>query len=298
MGPIEIEGQPVVEGPSAPRAETLSVAPDYLEVMGLRVTNGRSLQPQDRRGGELVALVTDDFASRYVPGQSPLGRRFRSRAKTPGPWRTIVGTVPSIGNPAGIDREYNAAVIVPFDQRPSRRVELVVAAVAGADAPTGAVRRAVARIDPALVIDRFTTVKDRYAERTWPVRVFGGLFSAFGVIAMLLASAGLYAVMAFAVRRRTAEIGIRMALGADRSRVLWMMVRNGMSMVAVGLALGAGLGFLLSSQLTQLLSRVSPWDMPVVLTTALVLVVSGLAASAVPARSAAAVDPLVALRSD
>src|SRR6185436_10835724 len=153
-------------------------------------------------------------------------------------------------------------------------------------------------IDQSIVIDRFTTVKGRYDERTWPIRVFGGLFSAFGIAAMLLASAGLYGVMAFAVRRRTSEIGIRMALGADKSRILRMILRQGMFLLGIGVALGAGLGFLLGAQLTQLLFNVQPFDLPVLLTTLLVLVASGLAASIVPARRASAVDPLEALRTE
>jgi predicted permease len=293
MDVIEVEGQP-------DSAQIVSVAPDYLDVMGLQITSGRGIRPEDRNGAELIAIVTDDFAARYFPGDSPIGRRFRigRSGKTPPPWRTIVGTLPPIGNPAGSDRIHHSAAIVPFDQRPSRRVELIVAGVAGADVPTGAVRRAVAEIDQTLVIDRFTTVQARYDERTWPIRAFGGLFSAFGVTAMLLASAGLYGVMAFAVRCRTAEIGIRMALGANRARILRMVVRQGMVMLGIGVALGAGLGFLLSSQLTQLLVNVQPWDLPVVLTTFAVLAAAGLTASFVPARRAAAVDPLVALRSD
>ena len=300
MGSIEIEGQPLVEGSSEPRANTLAVAPNYLDVMGLRVTSGRGIRPEDRNGADLVALVSDDFAARYFPGESPIGRRFRARRSsgTPAPWRTIVGTVPPLGNPAAIERDHNAAAFLPFDQRPFRYLEIVVAGPGEAEAPAGAIRRAVADLDPTIVIDRFTTVKGRYDERTWPVRVFGGLFSAFGIAAMLLASAGLYGVMAFAVRRRTAEIGIRMALGADKSRILRMVLRQGMVLLAIGLVLGAGLGILLGAQLTQLLFKVEPFDVSVALTTLLVLVASGLAASIVPARRAAAVDPLVALRTE
>ena len=300
MGNIEIDGQPVVEGPGAQRADILAVEPNYLDVMGLRVTSGRGIRVEDRAVADLVALVSDDFAARYFPGESPIGRRFRSRRSsgTPAPWRTIVGTIPALGNPAARERDHNATAFLPFDQRPFRYPEMVVAGPGDAQAPVGAIRRAVAEIDRTIAIDRFTTVKGRYDERTWPIRAFGGLFSAFGIAAMLLASAGLYGVMAFTVRRRTAEIGIRMALGADRARILRMVVRQGMVLLGIGLVLGAGLGLFLSTQLTQLLFNVQPWDAPVMLTTFLVLVASGLAASVVPARRAAAVDPLIALRTE
>jgi predicted permease len=297
---IDIDGQAAVDGPEAQRSDILAVAPNYLDVMELRVTSGRAIRQEDRSGADLVALVSDDFAARYFPGQSPIGQRFRGRQDggTPQPWLTIIGTTVAIGNPAARQRDTNATAIVPFDQRLSRRPEMVVAGPGDTPAPAGAIRRAVADIDPTVVIDRFTTMKGRYDERTWPIRVFGGLFSAFGIAAMLLASAGLYGVMAFAVRRRTSEIGVRMALGADPARILRMVVRQGMVLLAIGLMLGAGLGFLLGAQLTQLLFKVEPFDVTVVLTTSLVLVVSGLAASIVPARRAAAVDPLVALRTE
>lgn len=295
---LTIEGQPILEGPDAQRAEILRVSPDYLAVMGLRITSGRAFGPQDRRGSDLVAIVSDDFAARYFPNESPIGRKFRIRStsETPRPWQTIIGTFPAIGNPARRDRDANAAAIVPLEQQPSRMLEMVVAGVGNAEAPAAAIRKAVAELGQTLVVDKFTTIAARYEERTWPVRVFGGLFSAFGIAAMLLASAGLYGVMAFAVRRRTAEIGIRMALGADGRRILRMIVRQGMTLLGIGLAVGGGLGLLLSTQLTQLLFKVEPWDVSVFVTTFLVIVASGLAASLVPARRAAAIDPLVALR--
>ena len=298
---IEIDGQPLPAEPSLqPRSEILMVAPNYFDVMRLPVSTGRGLRPSDRGGSDLVALVSQDFAARYFPNESPIGRRFRigrSRKVVP-PWRTIVGVVPPLGNVAGSSRDFNATAIVPLDQRLTRYLDIVVAGDADGLVPANAVRRAVAAIDDRIVVDRVTTVEGRYEERIWPYRVFGGLFSAFGIAAMLLASAGLYGVMAFAVRRRTTEIGIRMALGADQPRILRMVLGQGAVLLAIGVALGAGLGFLLSAQLTQLLYNVQPWDAPVLFSTFIVLVASGLAALLVPARRAAAVDPLVALRTE
>jgi hypothetical protein len=270
--------------------------------MGLPIVSGRGLQPSDRRGGELVALVSEDFAARYFPGESAIGRRFRFGTtrppSPPPPWRTIVGTVPRLGALSTSTRELSAAAILPLDQRPIRYLELVVAGAGQTAVPAATVRRAVADIDDSIVVDRVMTVDEQYAERVWPFRVFGGLFSAFGLAALLLASAGLYGVMAFAVRRRTAEIGIRMALGADEPRILRMILRQGMVLLAIGLVLGAGLGLAVSTQLTQLLYNVQPWDPSVLLTALAVLTLSGVTASLVPARRAAAVDPLVALRAE
>jgi len=310
MESIEIDGQPkpMEAGSSDPaRSEILAVAPNYLNVMQLPVTTGRGLLQSDRAGSELVALVSADFVARYfsnVPNDSPIGKRFRIGRVRPGspppPWRTIVGTIPALANLSGNTREYEAVAMVPLGQRLTRVVDMVVASANEKDTGAAAytLRRLVADIDDTIVVDRLTTVAGRYEERVWVYRAFGGLFSAFGVAALLLASAGLYGVMAFAVRRRTAEIGIRMALGADRSRIRRMILRQGVVLLASGVALGAGLGALLSTQLTQLFYKVKPFDPPVLLLTCGVLVAAGLAASLIPARYAARMDPLLALRNE
>jgi putative ABC transport system permease protein len=303
MGPIEIEGQPVTSTDqfAEPRAETLYVGHEYFTVMRLSVSRGRPLGPADRNGTDLVAVVSEDFVTRYFPGQDPIGRRVRfgRNPKTPPPWRTIVGVVPALGNLSNNSRAHNATALVPLDQSPQRSVDVVVASPGDPMAAAYAVRQAVAGVDDLkIAVERVNTVKGRYDERVWGYRVFGGLFSAFGVAALLLASAGLYGVMAFAVRRRTAEIGIRMALGADGGRILGMVLRQGAMMVLIGIVIGAGLGYVLSLQLTQLLFNVRPWDTVVFMTALAVLAGSGFLASFVPARRAAAVDPLVALRQE
>ena len=306
---IEIDGQPLpADQKLDPRSEIIAVAPNYFSVMQLAVTSGRGLLPSDRAGSELVAVVTADFVARYFPTESPIGKRFRVGRARPGaappPWRTIVGTIPAIAGLSGSTPEYEALAMVPLDQQPSRIVDIVVAGAGGGGTKkdTGAsalaLRRLVADTDDTIVAYRLTTVAGRFDERVWVYRAFGGLFSAFGVAALLLASAGLYGVMAFAVRRRTAEIGIRMALGADQSRIRRMILRQGVGMLAIGVVLGAGLGALLSTQLTQLFYKVRPMD-PAVLTITLgVLVAAGLVAALIPARYAARVEPLVALRGE
>jgi putative ABC transport system permease protein len=300
---IEVDGQPLpADSRSQPRSEVIAVADNYLQVMQLAVTSGRGLLPSDRHGNDLVAVVSDDFAVRYFPQASPLGQRIRigraAKGAPPPPWRTIVGTIPRIGNLSGQTRPYAAVALVPFDQRPGRAVDVIVAGTSGHIVSGLDLRRAVADIDDRIVVHRLRTLADHYEERVWVYRTFGGLFSAFGVAALLLASAGLYGVMAFTVRRRTAEIGIRMAIGADRSRILWLILRQAITLLAVGIFLGAGLGVFLSAQITDLFYNVELSDPSVLITTFGVLVVSGLAAAVIPARRAASSDPLVALRSD
>lgn len=135
-----------------------------------------------------------------------------------------------------------------------------------------------------------------FEQGTWAFRVFGSLFLAFGFAAMFLATVGLYGVMAFSVSRRTQEIGVRMAMGAATRDVLLMVVRQGLWQIVAGIALGAGLGIALGSAMSLLLFRVSPYDPIIIVGIALVLAGTALVACLVPARRAAAVDPMVALR--
>jgi ABC-type antimicrobial peptide transport system permease subunit len=174
----------------------------------------------------------------------------------------------------------------------------LVSSAAAAEPMGPALRRAAMEVDPNLPLFDLTTLDAMYAERTWPFRVFGSLFMTFGFAALLLSAAGLYGVMSFAVRRRTQEIGVRMALGADRRRITRMVVRQGLWQVGIGIALGLGLGWYLGSSLQILLYDTKPLDPLVFGTTIAVLGGAGLLASYVPALRAASVDPLRALRHD
>jgi putative ABC transport system permease protein len=295
---ISIEGETPAPDAPARFSEVLAVSPDFFAVMQVRAIQGHALRREDRAGAEQVALVTEGFVRQFLDGRSPLGRRLRiGRDTGTNVWHTVVGVLPDL---ALLARESGrkASVVVPLDQYLPRGLDLLVTSTGDPLAPASAIRRAVAGIDSTIVIDRIGTVQGRFDQQTWGHRTFGGLFSTFGAAALLLASAGLYGVMAFAVRRRTAEIGIRMALGADPRRILRMVLVQGASLLAIGMTLGAALGLLLATQLTQLLFHVQPWDAPVFATTFLVLGIAGLAASLVPARRAAAVDPLTALRSE
>jgi putative ABC transport system permease protein len=159
-----------------------------------------------------------------------------------------------------------------------------------------AVRREVALVDPDQPVFSVQTMEQMHAEATWPFRVFGTLFAAFALIALVLSAVGLYAVMAYSVTQRTPEIGVRMALGADRGQISWLVLRRGLVQLGIGLGLGLAGAFSLSQVLTQVLAGISPTD-PVTFTTITVLLTTvALAACLIPARRATQVDPLVALR--
>jgi len=193
---------------------------------------------------------------------------------------------------------HDATVFVPLGQVPTRDLELLVSSADASPVAASDLRQAAADVHPAIAVYNVYTVQQWLDRQTWPTRVFGGLFTAFGAAALVLAGVGLYGVMAFSVRRRTSEIGIRMALGASQGDILRMVLRQGSTMLLIGMTLGLGAGLLLSRQLTQLLFQVAPDDPTVVIATLVVLGLTGLVACLVPARRASSLSPLTALRRD
>jgi predicted permease len=297
---IAVEGVPVADNTrQQPRARELAVSPEFFRVMNIAVQQGRLFDARDRDGQPLVAVVTADFAARFFPAADPIGRRLQTDgAKSP--WITIVGVVPRlvVANVTSASSPPET-IITPMAQGPLRSSILLVSAASGDPLKLlPSVRHAVARLDPDLPLSRVNTVAGVYYQNGWSYRVFGTIFMSFGAAALLMAAAGLYGVIAFGVRSRTQEIGVRMALGAARARILWLVLRQGMVMVGVGMALGIGLGGLLGQQLQLLLFGVTPWDVQVFSTTTMVLVATGLIATLVPARRAASVEPIVALRTE
>jgi putative ABC transport system permease protein len=294
--PVEVEGRPAPVDGRWPLAKRIAASPEYFAAIGVPITEGRAFSASDRNGALAVAVVGDDFVRKFFPKGDALGKRIRVGREDQSPWRTIVGIVPSLAvrpQPGSTSE----TVYLPLDQT-ADRVLLVFAATAGPPmGVTDARRQAVASVDRGLPLFEVDSLRGVFNRQMWPYRVFGGLFMTFGLAALVLAASGLYGVMSFGVRRRTPEIGLRMALGAERAGVVRMIVRQGLTQVAIGMVLGLLLGHQLARQLTLLL-LVSPWDPTVFGLATGVLLASGLLASLVPALRAASVDPLVALRHD
>jgi putative ABC transport system permease protein len=294
---MEIEGIALPPaGVDPPTAERLMVSQSFFDGLKISVVQGRGFTADDRKDGNLVAMVSPEFISKYLQGRQPIGQRVRMGTDGKNPWRTIVGVSQSLAT-RGRAGEVMPTVLTPFDQSLPRGVQ-IIAVTTGAPLAEGQLRYAVAQVDPELVVFDVDTIEGRFAQQTWPFKVFGSLIVAFGSAALILASAGLYGVMSFAVRRRMSEIGIRMALGASQKNILGMVMNQGAVMVAIGMALGLGAGVGLGKLLVQLLYGVTPWDPLVLSATFGVLAAAGLFACLVPARRAAAVDPLIALRRD
>jgi putative ABC transport system permease protein len=296
--PFEIEGIPLPkEGTPPPAAERLIGTPAIFDVLKLSIVRGRRLTDEDRTKDDLVMVVSSDFVTRFLQGREPIGQRIRMGTDGKNPWRRIVGVMQPLGTRGRTGNDTLPSMVTPFAQSWPRTASLLVAS-SGGITPVGDLRGAMTEVDPELMMYDLGTIQGRIDRQTWPFKVFGSLIVAFGSAALILASAGLYGVMSFAVRRRMSEIGVRMALGASQRNILRMVMNQGSVLVGIGVLLGAALGVVLGNLLTQLLYSVKPWDPAVLGATFLVLTLSGLIACLVPARRAAAVDPLIALRRD
>jgi putative ABC transport system permease protein len=295
---IAVEGATYANDRDYPSSGTLTVTPGFFSTFGLRPVRGRALEASDRDGALRVTVVSQRFADRFFKGTDAIGRRVRiGGPRSTAPWLTIVGVVPDVysGNPS---EPRDEQLYVPLAQNHTNFMSLAVRTAGPPAAMAPAVRGVVAAIDPDIPIYWPYTMEEALARPFWFVRVFGTMFMIFGFIALFLASVGLYAVMAFSVGRRTREVGIRMALGAEPGAVVRMVFGQGLAQLAVGMTAGLALALGVSRVMSILLFDVQPRDPVVFGGVAAVLVLAGLMACLLPARRATRVDPLVALRTD
>ena len=301
---IEIEGRKYESDDAYPRTQLIYNSTRYFDVLQVKPIMGRAFDSSDTEGGLQVAVVDQAFAQEHLP-EGALGRRIRFGEQTEkgmqfdtAPWLTVIGVVPALAGRTSAD-QVNTLVFRPLSQSRSRGFSAYVAAASGDPlALTSSVRSTLAAIGEGTPLNNPRTLAAAIWQQGWPVRVFGGLFMAFGVAALILASAGLYGVMAFGVKQRTQEIGVRMAMGADRRRVMKMILWQGFWRVAVAVIVGMIPGWRLAILMGELIRGVSPHDPLVLSLTAATLLASGLLASLVPALRAASVNPIVALRGD
>jgi predicted permease len=290
---IFIDGHPSTLADRPIVLDGASVDEDYFTALGLRLVAGRGIEPGDRDQGRRVAVVTETMATRYWPGEDALGRLFRT-AREGAPYE-IVGIVQDykVDTPGESPKPY---LHIPL-RRQTGFVNYVVRTATPAAGLVPTLERELRQLDPDLVFLETGTLADLVALRMLPIRIGAWLIGIFGILAVLLAAVGLYGVIAFSVSRRVREIGIRKALGAETPTVLVMVLRRGMLLVAVGGVLGAVLAGAGARLLSSVLF-VGAFD-PLSFGVAF-LVLAGVAAFAnwVPARRAARVDPMVALRGE
>jgi predicted permease len=301
---MEIDGRPPVSRwEDNPEVATTIVNPGFFQTTGIELLRGRSFSEKDGSPGSEVLIIDERFAAAHFQGEDPIGRRLRFPARQPPAgspppvWRTIVGvsrTIEELPEPGS--SQVVGLAYVPYRQEPPGGAALLIRSRLDPAAMMNAVRREVQSVDPDQPVFTVQTVEEMLARATWPYRVFGSLFAIFALIALVLSAVGLYAVMAYSVTQRTAEIGVRMALGADRRQVSWLVLRRGLLQLAIGLTLGLAGAYGLSQVLTELLAGVTPTDpLTFAAITALLTAVAG-AACLLPARRASRLDPVVALR--
>ena len=297
LDPFTIEGQsaPVDGGYIGMRA----VGPNYFEVFGVPVLHGRSFDSGDRPGSEWVIVINREAARRFFPTRDPVGQRI-TWAEAPtsqSRWYRIVGVV-------GDEHQFSmsaapqAEAFEPFRQLPTTRVSIVVDAPRAGPGLAREMRDGVTAIDPHLPLYRVQTLDEIYSASLGRDRFLLTLVAAFAVLALLLASIGVYGVTAEATSQRTQEIGIRVALGAKSGEIAGLILRQGLVLAAAGIATGLGVAALATRVLSGVLFGIAPLDLATFAVVAMVLGVAALGASAIPARRAARLDPLVALRRD
>jgi len=292
---MKIDNRTYVEGQRGETIENVAISPGYLGTLGIRLVEGRDVAEADVEGAPDVAIVNQTMARQYWPGESPLGHTF-TIASTGRTFRII-----------GVNRDHKQHGVLeqpaPFvyfaaGQRPSRYNFLVARTSGDAAALVAAMRRELLALEPGLVVMDASTMESHMAAALLPARVGALLAGGFGGLGTLLAAIGLYGVLAFSVGRRTKEIGLRMALGAQPSGVLAMVMGQGFTLVALGLVLGGGLAAAAAFVLRGLLYGVSPLDPVAWAAAAAFMLIAALVANAVPARRAMRVQPLTALRTD
>ena len=289
---MRLEGRPPED--SRPTAITSATA-DYSRALGLRLKAGRALQPTDGEEATPIALVNEALVARDFPGKDPLGARVRLGGPD-APWREIVGVVSNIAN-ANLGEAPEPQAYVPFAQVPRRSVLLMVRTGQVADV-LASLRSTMRSLDPDQPVYDAKTMEQVAWEELASNRIITGLFAALGVLALTLAAVGLYGLTAFLVAQRTREIGVRMALGATVKDVLGLVVGQGVRLTLGGLSIGLLLGLLLGRAMASILIGVAPADP---LTIVFTLGTIGLAASMahwIPARRAATINPVDALRHD
>jgi predicted permease len=288
---------PAAPGASSPVVLQIVASPGYIEAIGMTLLAGRAFNEHD---GEVkdapVAMVNESFVRQHWPGGKAVGKRIRFNSSQ-AQWMQVIGVTRDEKH-YGLDQPMRASVLLPLRQRPQDSLSIALRSAGDPESLATPVRLVVHRMDPGLPLYAVRTMAERVRRSLWARRAYSWLFGAFALVALFLAAAGIYGVISYAVAQRTAEIGIRMALGASPREVLAGVLRSGMAVVAAGAAVGAATAFAASSLLGKLLFGVSPHDPAIYAAVILGVAAVGLLANLIPARRASTIDPIRALRSE
>ena len=290
---ILITGRPKPEARDAQQAFLNAVSADYFRAVGNALKAGRLFTESDNESAPKVAIINDSFARKYLAGENPIGQRIALRGE-PDKQMEIVGVTADIKQ-FGLESENKPAFFVPFRQKDSF-LAIIVRSPLEPAALVPALRARIQAVDKFTAVTRIRTFDELISTSLAQPRFYALLLVLFAAIALTLAVIGIYGVMSYAVSQRTHEIGIRMALGAEAGRIQRWIVQQGMLLIGVGVAIGLFAARMLTRLLSDLLFGVKPNDFPTFVMIAVVLASAALLACWIPARRAARVDPLIALR--
>jgi putative ABC transport system permease protein len=286
----------------APSPAPQQVTPDYFRVMGIGLVSGRVFTPEDRLDAPLVAVINEQLARELWKGVNPIGRTIRMFSDS-APWATIVGVVKDV-RADGITEAVPPTMYFPHAQatRSNYSSALTMSLVVRTQGDPGAlsqtVREAVRRLDPSVPVARLTTMDAVVAESIESRRFSTALLACFAALALVLAGIGIYGVIAFSVSQRTYEIGLRVALGAQRRSVAALVLGQVLAMAGTGVLVGLVGAVAVTQSARSMLVGVTAFDIPTLLGAALLIALVSLVACSVPVRRALAIDPTEALRSD
>lgn len=295
QNPVVFEGRPPGVGAPAPWAGWTSVSPGFFKALGLSIRDGRGFSAEDRKGAPEVAVVNETMARRYWPGENPIGKRFAPGHGEPqGGWLTVVGVVrdprAGSGGASGTPDYYCCSHQVPWFQA------VVVRATTDPMRLVPQIQSVARTLDKRVPLESIRTLDRLLGDEAAETRLLGELLSGFAALALTLALVGIFGVIAYTVSQRTHEFGLRMALGARGTDVSRLVVGWGGRLALLGVALGLALAWGLTRLMASLLNGVSPTDPATFIGVALLVLAAALLACWLPARRAARVDPMVALR--
>ena len=297
QGTVTIEDRPDLRDGREPNTLFRIVSPDYLRAMGIALVRGRGFAATDGAGAPGVAIVSASFAERMWPGRDPVGRRVQHTFGAGPAWLTIVGVAEET-RMIRMTGENPFVLYVPLAQAEAPEGPVLVVKGAGAAPPVTAVRAAIREVDSRVAISRVTTLDSVVATAVAEPLRLRFFLTLLGTLALVIGAVGIYSVVSYSVTRRRAEFGVRLALGASPRRVLSEVMRDGLTPVGLGIAVGLAAALAMGTTLSRFLYGVAPTDAVSLAAAAALLASAGAVAALVPALRAGRTDPVKALRAD
>jgi predicted permease len=305
---VELANHPKPERSAQAYAQARATSVDYFKTMGIRLLQGRFFTSTDSATTPPTSIVNRTFAQRFLPNENPLGQQVRYNDTGERQWSTIVGVIDdspqkTLGQPPLPEIHYNFAQLLPQDELypilGAFHMNVSIRSLLASDTIDRELRRVMHDLQPDAALSNFQTMQEVVDNSLGNQVLAARLLSLFALTGLMIAVAGIYGLLAYSVSQRTRELGVRLALGAQREAILWLVLRHALVLLGIGGTLGAVVSLASGKLLTSfLVYRLNGFDAYVALSVAILLALCGLVASYLPARRAASIDPVVALRTE